>query len=366
MPQFSGLRGIAALLVLFYHVRTPQHLELNFGVCDVFSKFGYLGVDVFFVLSGFILSHVYRDGFNLAGLRSYGVARFARIYPLHLVTLFMMLGAYAIALRVGVQPTEASGYGWLGTITGLLLVQEWFGLVAPNPGSWSISIEFANYLLFPLLMLLPRFPRYLAPIVLLFGALIVEGFGGVRVMRPMTEFVMGCAAYSIATRYSYKSVPALAGLTFALPFIVAGLLGREFPGLAALSFAATMILLSGTAREPFKDFCASRPMVFIGEISYSVYLLQWFVWIGWKHGIAKIPFFAAHSYVMVLAAAASVVACAVPSFFCLSDHAARCFAARSQTINWPQFQLAQPRYRGGKISQPLLSSLVDRQIFQQR
>ncbi|MFY9600755.1 MAG: acyltransferase family protein, partial [Pseudolabrys sp.] len=115
MPQFSGLRGIAALLVLFYHVRTPQHLELNFGVCDVFSKFGYLGVDVFFVLSGFILSHVYRDGFNLAGLRSYGVARFARIYPLHLVTLFMMLGAYAIALRVGVQPTEASGYGWLGT-----------------------------------------------------------------------------------------------------------------------------------------------------------------------------------------------------------------------------------------------------------
>ncbi|MGC1091494.1 MAG: hypothetical protein WA905_02050, partial [Pseudolabrys sp.] len=191
-------------------------------------------------------------------------------------------------------------------------------------------------------------------------------FGGVRVMRPMTEFVMGCAAYSIATRYSYKSVPALAGLTFALPFIVAGLLGREFPGLAALSFAATMILLSGTAREPFKDFCASRPMVFIGEISYSVYLLQWFVWIGWKHGIAKIPFFAAHSYVMVLAAAASVVACAVPSFFCLSDHAARCFAARSQTINWPQFQLAQPRYRGGKISQPLLSSLVDRQIFQQR
>ena len=58
LPQFMGLRGIAALLVLFFHVRTPVGVELTFGLADPFSAFGYLGVDIFFVLSGFILSHV--------------------------------------------------------------------------------------------------------------------------------------------------------------------------------------------------------------------------------------------------------------------------------------------------------------------
>lgn len=106
LPQLTGLRGIAALLVLFFQVRMLQNLELDFGVFDAFSRFGHLGVDVLFVLSGFILNHVYRgmfvDGFDMAALRSYGAARVARIYPLHLVTLLMMLGAYAVALRIGV------------------------------------------------------------------------------------------------------------------------------------------------------------------------------------------------------------------------------------------------------------------------
>src|SRR6185437_11636585 len=153
LPQFTGLRGIAALLVLFFHVRTPQNIELHFGVLDAFSKFGFLGVDVFFVLSGFILSHVYGNtfvnGVNSEDLRTYGVARFARIYPLHLLTLLMMLGAYWFSLRVGVSPTETSGYSLEGLILSLLLINEWFGVVAPNPGSWSISVEFASYLVFP-------------------------------------------------------------------------------------------------------------------------------------------------------------------------------------------------------------------------
>jgi peptidoglycan/LPS O-acetylase OafA/YrhL len=99
LPQFTGLRGLAALIVLFYHIRSLQDQELTFSVVDAFSRFGELGVDVFFVLSGFILSVVYEKSFsaciNWDGLHKYGWARFSRIYPLHFVMLFLMFGAYA-------------------------------------------------------------------------------------------------------------------------------------------------------------------------------------------------------------------------------------------------------------------------------
>lgn len=305
------------MLVLFYHVRTPQNLELTFGPLDAFSKYGFLGVDIFFVLSGFILSHVYQSKFDRRGARAYAVARFSRIYPLHLVTILLMLGAYSVAHHLGVKPTEESGDSLLGTVAGLLLVQEWFGLIAPNPGSWSISIEFANYLIFPLILLLPRCPRYLAPIVILVGALVVKDFDGYRVLRSMTEFVLGVAAYSLATRYSYpfKGLAALSGFFFVLPFIASAWVGQALSGFAALCFAVTMVLLAGNREEPFKRLCSSKPLVFLGDISYSVYLLQWFIWIGWKHGIAHLSLFAAHPYFMIVCAALSVVVAAVPSFY---------------------------------------------------
>lgn len=207
-------------------------------------------------------------------------------------------------------------------------MQEWFGAIAPNPGSWSISIALFNYLLFPLLLLLPRFPRCLSPLALVAGAVIVECFATERLPRGVIEFIMGCAAYNIAARYNYKGSPTFFGLTFFLPFIAAGFIGREFPGISALCFATTMLLMSGSARDPFRDFCASRPMVFIGRISYSIFLLQWFIWIDWKHGIATTPFFAAHPFLMAASAAMSVIACAVPSFY-LFERPCRLFLRRA-------------------------------------
>lgn len=320
LPQFTGLRGVAALLVLFFHVRTPENLELHFGFADAFSKFGMLGVDVFFVLSGFILTHVYgarfADGPNRAGLRAFGIARFARIYPLHVVTTFLMLGAYAMARHAGVEPTETSGYSWSGLLLGLALMQEWFGVVAPNPGSWSISVEFASYLIFPFFVgRMLKLPAYAPLFVIVAGAFLVGHYDEVRLLRSVTEFVMGSAAYAAARRVDVRGLSWLAVAAFAAPFIASGAAGHELAGLAALCFAATMLLMSGRLRfEPFRALCGSGPLVFLGEISYSVYLLQWFVWIGWKHVLARTALFAAHPYLMVLCAAASLVLCSAVSY----------------------------------------------------
>lgn len=335
LPQFTGLRGIAALLVLFYHIRTPQDLVLSFGPLDPFSKFGGLGVDIFFVLSGFVLTYVhgqmFASGFDRRPLWSFAVARFARIYPLHVVTLFAMLGGYAIAVQIGVQPTETRGYTWQGVISGLLLMQNWFGTVAPNPSSWSISVELANYLLFPFLMLARplRMPRHWPMTIIVLGAVILEVGVSLPLWRGLIEFIMGCAAYTQTTRLDPKQLSRFAGLIFILPFLASYVADRFMPGLAAFCFALTMFLLSGRDGI-FRRLCASTPLVFIGEISYSIYMLQWFVWVGWKHVLAKFPFFSGHPYLMVACAAASLIVVSIPSYY-FFEAPARKFLRRALT-----------------------------------
>jgi len=78
----------------------------------------------------------------------------------------------------------------------------------------------------------------------------------------------------------------------------------------------TVYLLSfSSTRDPFLRLCAARPIVFLGVISYSVYLLQWFIWIGWKHVLAKSPLFFSYPYMMVLCASGSVILCSVASYY---------------------------------------------------
>jgi len=321
LPQFTGLRGIAALLVLFFHVRTPVGIELTFGVADPFSQFGYLGVDIFFVLSGFILSHVYGEQFleniSWGNLRTFAVARFSRIYPLHFATLFLMLFTYAIALHVGLPPTESSGFKLSSVILSLLLVQEWFGVTAPNPGSWSISIELLNYIVLPFLIALTRqLPRYWPLLTIIMGAAIAELPVNTNVVHGAAEFAMGCAAYAASKEYAGETSWPLSGVLFALPFLVFYASDIRGFGLPALSFAAAVYFLAISNKyDPFARLCTMRPLVFIGEISYSIYLLQWFVWVGWKHVVAKLPFFSSHPYVMVTLAAASLLILSVGSYY---------------------------------------------------
>ena len=327
LHQFTGLRGLAALLVLFFHVRTPVGTELTFGVADPFSQFGYLGVDIFFVLSGFILSHVYAEQFSeslsSASLRAFSVARFSRIYPLHFVTTILMFLAYGIALWVGVTPTDGSGYSPTSLILGLLLVQEWFGVVAPNPGSWSISIELLNYIAFPFLIFISmRLPRYWPALAIILGTAIAALPASTNVLHGVAEFVMGCAAYAASKQYRGAVSWPVSGVFFAVPFLVFYFSNIRGFGLPALGFTAAVYFLAvSDKRDPFARLCATRPLVFIGEISYSIYLLQWLVWIGWKHVIAKLPLFSSHPYLMVAAAATSLIILSVVSYYCFEKPA---------------------------------------------
>jgi peptidoglycan/LPS O-acetylase OafA/YrhL len=114
---------------------------------------GYLGVELFFVLSGFILSHVYLQaaGEKRFSYRGFLWARIARVYPLHLATLIGVGGLAAAALIAGMS-VDANVLSWSSLPANLLMLHAW-GL-APVAGwnhpSWSISAEWFAYLCFPL------------------------------------------------------------------------------------------------------------------------------------------------------------------------------------------------------------------------
>src|SRR5438874_12162874 len=144
LGALTGVRFVFALYVVLFHSRAA------FGEAPVFVRHilnhGNIGVNLFFVLSGFVLAYNYfqrADG----GLqiRDFLIARFARIYPVYLlsVILFVPPGLFGAVA----DPITAF-------ISAVTLSQTWTGHMAWNTPGWSLSVEAFFYLLFPLILLL--------------------------------------------------------------------------------------------------------------------------------------------------------------------------------------------------------------------
>ena len=92
-PQLTGLRAIAAYMVYFFHTLSSTHIPAD-NVFDYILQTGYLGVSVFFVLSGFLICYRYSDNFKLSKqwFQNYMINRIARIYPLFFIlTVFTFI-----------------------------------------------------------------------------------------------------------------------------------------------------------------------------------------------------------------------------------------------------------------------------------
>lgn len=160
--SLTPLRGVAALLVVLFHCQIfiaplmDTHLSLFVDKC-------WIWVDFFFVLSGFILTHVYGETFEEGVKRpaywKYLRARFARVYPLHFFTLLWALAAGTMILAGPAEnPKWTSLFHQIFDIRGfpacVFLVQAMHLFATPpmNPPSWSLSAEWWMYWLFPLMM----------------------------------------------------------------------------------------------------------------------------------------------------------------------------------------------------------------------
>lgn len=301
LASLTPLRGIAALWVVVFHFCwyfQAVHPERYTGA--VYK--GYLAVDMFFVLSGFVITHVYKEGFARRvtgrGYRNFLKARVARIYPLHITVLLLFVAtataerAASYALRGSFEPIPLLGERSLGGFFANLVMLQglWARELSWNDPAWSISLEFLAYLLCPLLF--PVLWRAGPAAKIGLGGLLLVALGWLAyrtggyfnqwngtyaILRCLPEFLAGMLLYSVYQSGIFASVLATDAGFAAVALPLAALLHLGAPDLAIIPFFPLLILAAVRNTGRFSPLLNSPPLVWLGDISYSLYLLHWFV-----------------------------------------------------------------------------------------
>jgi peptidoglycan/LPS O-acetylase OafA/YrhL len=296
--SLTSLRFFAAAWVVLFHYW--PNLTGSEEIAGFVGK-GYLGVELFFVLSGFILCHVYRVAVEEGRFR-YGAflwARLARVYPLHLATL-AGLGAVALAAGVAGFQVDPNILSWSSLPANLTLTQAW-GL-APVAGwnhpSWSISAEWFAYLTFPLFAwaALALKARPLVAVGLAIGLLwaLYAGFQAVAgfpltkatiewgALRIVPCFAYGCALHSLwrarpaQNRPADRSLALTGAIVSGAAVLISAALGA--PDALIVTTLGGVIFFLAQLSQTRSGILAQAPLVYLGEISYSVYMIC----IPWK------------------------------------------------------------------------------------
>src|SRR5690349_9502171 len=151
IAPLTAIRGFAALWVVGHHLTAIWYPDST-GPMQTLFLTGYAAVDMFFVLSGFILATVYR-GLTASGTPLFFLRRLCRVYPLHLsIMAALALAAVAAPLFRGSSARPWAQFAWVSLMLQSYVLPEstW------NPPSWSIGVELLCYALFPLALWLIR------------------------------------------------------------------------------------------------------------------------------------------------------------------------------------------------------------------
>ena len=320
-PEIDGLRTVSVMLVILHH----------FGWSWIPG--GYIGVDVFFVISGFLITSIIvqeaRAGkFSIAGFYKRRIIRLAPAY-------FLVLAATSVAGLVILLPAELTNY-FTSVIYSTFFVANiymwgevggYFGAqadVVPLLHLWSLAVEEQFYIFWPFTLLLglrfiPR--RWLWPTLLavvLASLFVSEWF--VQNYRAAAYYLMPTRAFELLLGALLVFLPrvniskavsrimGLAGLTLIMYSALTFSTERLFPGLGAVApclGAALILFFSGRAPDIATTFLSSRPMVSIGRVSYPAYLWHWpiiaflnihLIDIDWKVGLVTLAATLALSY----------------------------------------------------------------------
>lgn len=299
LRALTGLRGIAAWLVVFYHIRTGMSGYLPDQLMAFIAK-GYLAVDFFFLLSGFVIWLSYSDRFEKNGTgysSTFYWRRIARIWPLH---IFILVTTMVFVAILAVTGRTTQGYPLPELPLHILLLQNW-GLTSElswNHPAWSISTEMAAYLLFPLLAVHARWERFSsnALIIIVIGLalclhLYFRGFGlstlgediaRTGLVRCLVQFIMGtiiCVLWQRSRGDWRQAVIFLtAGIVLLFGFAFAG-----WPETLVITIGFSSLLLSMAifAEAPHNPL-TGRVIHYFGEISYATYLVHFMLFILFK------------------------------------------------------------------------------------
>lgn len=274
-------RGLAAITVVLFHFRPHLAGQLDIPLVGAIVRNGALGVDLFFVLSGMVMHRVYGQASKAEGFcyREFMAKRFARIYPVHLVTTLGAFAMFLIAGAAGLVPVDSAALAsalpiHLLMLHGLGRVEDHFALNFP---SWSVSAEMFAYLCFPLFarIYLGRGRAVVAWLMLLSAGLVVSvtnGWTQIGVVRVSIEFLIGMGVARLIGRRCNPPL-GLALLLSGTAIYASFFQWQVIPGSAVLAFA---LMLGGSAlAEPWLGHNRLiGALVYLGTISYSLYMVH--------------------------------------------------------------------------------------------
>ncbi len=315
LTNLTPLRGLAAILTVIYHVDLMigggGGALIKYKDSMVFSRM-YLMVDFFFILSGFIMCHVYSKWFmdtvTTKQFKQFTVARFARVYPMHFVTLIYTILLFYVSAKLGIAKVPViqitdTGYS---IFTNILLLHSmnlhnWFSW---NHASWSISTEWWAYMVFPFLVkpvmqlkpvgiliaITVCFIGYLSITFLLIPLVTIPpeipfvkidpsklsvnvayqfGF-----LRCLCGFVLGMAMYQGYKAGWAKKILGNGYLFVVLAIGLFGCMHLSFPDIITISFFPLLLLSGAYGSMGLDKFFATKPLQRLGDWSFSIYLVH--------------------------------------------------------------------------------------------
>lgn len=288
----DGWRGLCAVMIVFLHAPIEGRLA-EAGIV----RHSFLFVDFFFVLSGFVIAHGFAEALQRdRKVGQFLLSRFRRVYPLHLFMLAFFV-AFELAMLLARGPENAFlGGNSPGALVHNLLMTHSLGFVDRlgwNYPSWSISAELVAYGVFAAIMLFAaRYTLIVFPAIALVAVIVIATqIGHIETMvefgwlRCLLGFGIG-ATLRLHVWPRAGSLPAsgtrtawtlaeVATLAFVLVFVAGA--GRGLVSLAApLVFAFAIFVFAhegGTVSRVLK----TRPVAFLGLVSYSIYMTHAFV-----------------------------------------------------------------------------------------
>ncbi len=298
LKALTSVRGIAAWLVVFFHLRRSI-ADLPDAAMTVLSK-GYLAVDFFFLLSGFVIWLSYGERIRERGFGAvpeFLKRRVARIWPLH---LFMLGFAVMLAAALAATGRGSDHFPFHELPLHVVLLQNWgfTDTLDWNDPAWSISCELGAYLLFPLLALAIDWRRVPAWAVLAaIGSLLVllhwvfasrgatslgQAIPSIGILRCILEFACGTAVGALWLRWKERwALPAALSALAAAAFAAGWWLGVPETLAVPAAFAALLLALALTSAKAGNPLEAA-PIHYLGEISYATYLGHYLLWFAFK------------------------------------------------------------------------------------
>lgn len=290
----TGVRGVAAVLIVLYHF---GHVQLFDGgsLTYIPIPLGYLAVELFFMLSGYVIALTYGSkfshGYDIKSFAEFMIKRVARLYPAYLV----IAALYVVKIVAGLQGSDTLAmFSTWDTIGNALMLTGWGLHIQPLIGvAWAASAEMGSYLLAPLLIVLTLHRRAPAPVLVLIASVIgvcmvamsgrgangpldvVNGDSFYPLVRAIAGFAIGMVLYRYSDQLMNPVSPSLQDV-LVLALIAAIVATMAFWPHDLLLYALLIPFVLVLSRDGrMAQLLFGNALVYrLGIISYSIYLLH--------------------------------------------------------------------------------------------